>query len=80
MHIVEHVSLDHHSVYTQDQYSWAFGYNYFQFPRNCQIGFQSHCISLQSPQQWRCVPFSPHPLQHVLSLEIFIFAIFLSIR
>ena len=27
------------------------------FLRNCQIGFQSGCTSLQSYQQWRSVPF-----------------------
>jgi hypothetical protein len=26
---------------------------------------------LQSHQQWRSVPLSPHPCQHLLSLEFF---------
>jgi hypothetical protein len=35
---------------------------------------------LQSPQQWRSVPLSPHPLQHVLSPVVLILAILTGIR
>ena len=50
------------------------------FLRNLQIDFQSTYASLQSYHQWRSVPFSPHPHQHVLSPEVLILAILIGIR
>ena len=50
------------------------------FLMNHHIDFQSGCGSLISHQQWRSVPLSPHPCQHVLSPEFLTLAILTGVR
>ena len=50
------------------------------FLRKYQTDFQSGYISLQSYQQRRSVPLSLHPRQHVLSPEVLILTILISVR
>jgi len=49
------------------------------FLRNLQTDFQRGFTSLQPHQQWWSV-FSPHPCQHLLSLEFLILAILTGVR
>ena len=75
MNIVEHVPLWHGGAsfgyIPKSVIAGSSGRSISNFLRNLQIDFQSGCTSLQSHQQWRSVPLSPHPLQHVLSPEVF---------
>jgi hypothetical protein len=75
MNIVEHVSFL--PVGTSCGYMprrrivGSSGSTLSSFLRNRQTDFQSGCTSFQSHQQWRSVPLSPHPHQHLLSPEFF---------
>jgi hypothetical protein len=84
MNIVEHVSLL--PVGTSSGYMLRRGIagstssTMSSYLRNCQTDFQSVFTSLQSHQQWRSVPLSPLPCQHLLSPEFLILAILTGVR